>query len=207
MKALESLERARDVGVLDERLFYYAGVLYESQGLPDYAVAEYEKFLRHRSDDLETRLRLANTLYRIDEVDRSIEQYRLVLKSRPGDPLVSYNLATASRDKKNWADGLAALNPFLASGKAMPAGGHRLLGDLYLGSGDAAKALTEYEKERDRQGETLDVCLALATAAETLKKTDLAITYLTKALALDPTHRDARTRLRRLKQAVPPRRR
>lgn len=207
VKALESLERARDVGVLDERLFYYAGVLYESQGLPDYAVVEYEKFLRHQPNDLETRLRLANTLYRIDEVDRSIEQYRLVLKSRPGDPLVSYNLAVAYRDKKNWADGLAALNPLLASGKAMPAGGHRLLGDLYLGSGDAAKALTEYEKERDRQGETLDVCLALSTAAETLKKTDLAITYLTKALALDPTHRDARARLRRLKQAGPPRRR
>ncbi|MBP9127358.1 MAG: tetratricopeptide repeat protein [Elusimicrobia bacterium] len=207
VKALESLERARDLGVLDERLFYYAGVLYEAQGLPDYAVVEYEKFLRHRPDDLETRLRLANTLYRLDEVDRSIEHYRLVLKSRPGDPLVSYNLAMAYRDKKNWADGLAALNPFLVSGKPMPAGGHRLLGDLYLGSGNAARALSEYEKERELQGETLDVCLALATAAETLKKTDLAVSYWTKALALDPTHRDARARLRRLKQPVPARRR
>jgi tetratricopeptide (TPR) repeat protein len=44
VKGLEYLERARDLGALDERLFYYAGVMYEAQGLFDYAVPEYEKF-------------------------------------------------------------------------------------------------------------------------------------------------------------------
>lgn len=207
VKGLEYLERARDLGAIDDRLFYYAGVMYEAQGLPEYAVAEYEKFLRHHPDDVETRLRLANALYRMDDVDRSIDHYRRVLTARPGDPLVSYNLALAYRDKKRWDEGLTALKPFLDLGKPLPAGGHRLLGDLYLGSGSAEKALSEYEKERDLSGETLEVCLALAAAAETLKKTDLAVAYWNKALGQDPTHREARARLRRLKQPVPSRRR
>lgn len=207
VKGLEYLERARDLGALDERLFYYAGVMYEAQGLTDYAVPEYEKFLRRHPDDLETRLRLANLFYRMEELDKSIEAYRLVLVGQPNDPLVSYNLAMAFRDKKNWSEGLASLKPFLASGKPLPAGGHKLLGDLYRGAGDAQRAMKEYELERAYSDESAELASGMAQAAESLGRTDVAIDRWKKVLELEPSNREARKRLRKLNQPVPGRRR
>ncbi|MBK8575014.1 MAG: tetratricopeptide repeat protein [Elusimicrobia bacterium] len=175
VKGLEFLERARDLGALDERLFYYAGVMYNAQGLSEYAVPEFEKFLRWHPGDLEARLRLANVYYQMDELDKSIEAYRLVLEGKPNDLLVSYNLAMAYRDKKNWSEGLAALNAYLGSGKPLPAGGHKLLGDLYRGAGDARGALIEYEKERADSGESTDLASGMAAAHQSLGETDAAI--------------------------------
>ena len=207
VKGLEYLERARDLGALDERLFYYAGVMYESQGLSDYAVPEYEKYLRRHPDDLETRLRLANLFLRLEDVDKSIEAYRLVLAAQPNDPLVSYNLALAYREKKSWAEGLAALKPYLDAGKQLPAGGHKLLGDLNRGAGDAQRALSEYELERGASGDSAELAAGMALAAESLGQSDVAIERWNKVLELDPNNRDARTHLRKLKQPVPGRRR
>lgn len=203
VKGLEYLERARDLGALDERLFYYAGVMYETQNLLDYAVPEYEKYLRRHPGDLEARLRLANVFYRLEALDKSIEGYRLVLNGKPNDPLASYNLAMAYRDKKNWSEGLAALKPFLDSGKPLPVGGNKLLGDLYRGAGDPQRALNEYEKERAVSGESAELASGMAQAAESLGQMDVAIERWKKVLELDPTHRDARSHLRKLKQPVP----
>lgn len=207
VKGLEYLERARDLGALDDRLFYYAGVMYEAQNLADYAVSEYEKYLRWHPDDLETRLRLANVFYRLDELDKSIEAYRLVLAGKPNDPLVSYNLAMAHRDKKNWREGREALKPFLDFGIPLPVGGHKLLGDLTRGAGDPQQALAEYEKERAVSGDSADLASGMAHAAESLGRSDLAIERWNKVLELDPANREARARLRKLKQPVPGRRR
>ncbi len=207
VKGLEYLERARDLGALDERLFYYAGVMYEAQGLSDYAVPEYEKFLRRHPNDLETRLRLANLYYRMEELDKSIEAYRMVLVGQPNDPLVSYNLAMVYRDKKKWSEGLASLKPFLASGKPLPEGGHKLVGDLYRGVGDAHRALNDYELERTAYGESADLASGMAQAAESLGRTDVAIERWKKVIELDPSNREARARLRKLNQPVPGRRR
>jgi predicted Zn-dependent protease len=207
VKGLEYVERARDLGALDERLFYYAGVMYEAQGLSEYAVPEYEKYLRRHPEDLDTRLRLANLFYRMEELDKSIDAYRLVLASKLGDPLVSYNLAMAYRDKKSWADGLEALKPFLEGGTSLPSGGHKLLGDLYRGSGDAQRGLAEYEKELALSGESAELASGMAQADEDLHLIASAIERWQKVIQLDPNHREARIRLRRLKQPVPGRRR
>jgi tetratricopeptide (TPR) repeat protein len=150
---------------------------------------------------------LANAFYRTEELDKSIDAYHLVLAGQPNDPLVSYNLAMAYRDKKKWAEGLNSLTPFLASGKSLPAGGHKLLGDLYRGSGDAQRALVEYERERSSAGESPDLASGMAQAAESLGQRDLAIERWRRVAELDPTNREARTRLRKLNQPVPGRRR
>ncbi|MBI4396350.1 MAG: tetratricopeptide repeat protein, partial [Elusimicrobia bacterium] len=102
LSALEALERARDLGALDDRLFYYAATMYEATGLADYATPEYERFLRHRPEDAEARLRLGNLYYRTEELEKAIEQFRRVLAMRPEDPLVIYNLAMAHRDRGQW---------------------------------------------------------------------------------------------------------
>lgn len=92
---------ARDLGALDERLFYYAGVMGPGAGPHGLRLCPNTKnFSRRHPDDLETRLRLANLFYRMEELDKSIEAYRLVLVGQPNDPLVSYNLAMAFRGTK-----------------------------------------------------------------------------------------------------------
>jgi tetratricopeptide (TPR) repeat protein len=199
VKGLEHLERARDLGALDERLFYYAGVMYEGQGLSDYAIPEYEKYLRLHPEDLETRVRLANLYYRSDDFDKSIESYRAVLVETPNEPLVSFNLAMAYREKKKWEEGLTALKPFLELGIPLPVGGHQLLGDLYHGAGDPQRAWNAYEKDRVVSGESAALAARMATVAEKLGQKDLALERWKKVLAFDPNHRQARNRLRRLK--------
>lgn len=207
VKGLEYLEHARDLGALDERLFYYAGVMYETEGLSEYAVPEYERYLRRHPEDLETRLRLANLFYKMGELDKSIEAYRFVLAQKPNDLLVSYNLAFVFREKKSWAEGLSSLKPFFDSQKPFPVGGHKLLGDLYLGSGDAQRAMGEFEREQARSGENADLASSMAQAAESLGQKDVAVLCWNKVMAFDPANREARAHLRKLKQPVPGRRR
>ncbi len=153
------------------------------------------------------KLSMANLYYKTEDLDKSIEAYQLVLAEKPHDPLVSYNLAMAYRDKKSWSEGLASLKHFRETGQPLPAGGHHLLGDLYRGSGDAQRAMAEYERERANSGESADLATGMAYAAESLGRPDVAIQWWKKVAALDPANRIARTQLRKLKQPVPRRRR
>ncbi len=65
---LNAIEKARALGATSESLFYYAGVMDEAVGLPDYAANELSKYLRHHPDDYETQIRLANLLSGTKEV-------------------------------------------------------------------------------------------------------------------------------------------
>ena len=51
--SINALEKARSLGANSESLFYYAGVMYEALGLPDYAANELSKYLRHHPEDYE----------------------------------------------------------------------------------------------------------------------------------------------------------
>lgn len=207
MGALQLLERARHLGTLDERVFFYLGSMYESKGLPMDAADNYERHLRRHPEDLETRLRLGNLYYRLEDLDKSAAAYRRVLASRPGDPLVSFNLALVLRDKKQWSEGLSALAPFTEGGRSFPSGGWKLLGDLRRGAQAPVEALECYRKELEISGDSLDLALAMAAAHEDLKDADLAVRCWERVLQFDPDHREARAKLRRLKRPVPARRR
>ena len=65
---MNALEKARSLGATSESLFYYAGVMYEALGLPDYAVNELSKYLRHYPDDYDTQMRLANLSRAAEEI-------------------------------------------------------------------------------------------------------------------------------------------
>ncbi len=200
MGALQLVERARHLGSLDERAFYYLGAMYEAKGLPTDAADNYERHLRRFPEDVETRLRLGNLHYRLEDLEKSAAAYRAVLAARPGDPLVSYNLALVLRDKKAWTEGLDALRPFTQNARSLPSGGHKLLGDLWRGAGNPAAAVENYDKELSASGESVDLLSALALAREDLKETDAAIAAWERVQALDKDHREARARLRRLKK-------
>lgn len=206
MGALQLLERARHLGALDERAFFYLGAMYEAKGLPTDAADNFERHVRRFPEDVETRLRLGNLYYRLEDLDKSVAAFRSVLASRPGDPLVSYNLALVLKEKKAWTDGLEALRPFTQSGQPLPAGGHKLLGDLWRGAGNPAAALESYNKEGAASGESVDLWAATALAHEDLKDKTAAVAAWERVLALDKNHREARARLRRLSSGGAPRR-
>lgn len=205
-EALKSLEKARDLGALDERLFYYAGVMYEAENLPEFAVTDFERYAHRHPDDMEIRLRLGNLYYRLDDLDKSAEAYRRVLARQPGDPLVSFNLAYVLRDRKNWEEALEALKPFLEGGRAWPTGGRKLLGDIRRGMGDPRQALVEYQQEWTASGDSADLAAAMAAAEEEVGETGSAIERWKQVLRLDPKNSEAKRRLRVLNRALKTRR-
>jgi tetratricopeptide (TPR) repeat protein len=204
--ALKTLEKARELGALDERLFYYAGVMYEAENLPDFAVTDFERYLNRHPDDLEIQLRLGNLYYRLEDLDKSIDAYRKVLAKQPDDALVSFNLAFVLRDRKNWTEALDALKPFTDGGRSMPTGGHKLLGDIRRGLGDPRQALEEYKIELATSGDSADLAAAMAASEEEVGDTGSAIDRWKQVLRLDPKNSEAKRRLRALNRALKSRR-
>jgi tetratricopeptide (TPR) repeat protein len=202
MGALEALEKARDLGALDDRLFYYAGVMYEAKGLHDYARADYERFLRHHPEDLEVRLRLGNLYYRIEEFDKAIHQYERVLEKKPDDPLVAMNLAMVYRDRERWPEGVRLLEKVLNRGQRLPEGGHKVLGDLYRGAGDVRRALEHYQVELTRQKEDPDLWEAMAAAYEHIEDWPQALAAWDRVADLSPKSGKARQKVRQLQRKV-----
>lgn len=202
VQGLENLERARDLGALDDRLFYYAGVMYEAEGLVDYARPEYERFLRHHPADQEARLRLGNLYYRVEDLDRAIEQYEKILAARPTDPLVTYNLALAYRDKERWQDGLRVLDEAVKAGKALPDGDQKLFGDLYRGAGDLPKAMEHYNLALSHQKDDPGLWESMALSYEDMKDYDQALTAWKRVQEMNPKHKKAKDKVRQMQRKV-----
>jgi len=108
--ALNALEKAQRLGIVDNHLFYYAGVMYESIGLTSYAIPEYQRFLRHYPNDYEVSLRLANAYFRERKLDAAIGQYTHIVKFWASDSTALLNRAIAYGEKREWDK---ALNDFM----------------------------------------------------------------------------------------------
>lgn len=206
LDCIENGDRALSLGALDDRLFYFTGACYEAKGLFDYAAQNFEKFLRHHPDDLEVRLRLGNLYYRMDDPfqEKAAESYRKVLVQRPGDALVSFNLAVLLRDRQLWQEGLDVLTPILARDKTLPAGGFRVLGDLYYGLKDLDRSLEAYREEIKRSPDDADLLAAAAQVHDDAGRTADALATWNRVLDLNPRNKQAlakvRTLTRRLRQ-------
>jgi tetratricopeptide (TPR) repeat protein len=196
----EHAERALALGALDARLFYYAAMVYEAKALNLRAAEAFEKYLRNRPEDQETRLRLGNLYYRMGELEKASAAFRKVLEARPGDPLTSFNLALTLRDREQWAEGLSLLAPLLERDKTLPVGGFRVLGDFHRGLKAPAQAVEAYQKELERSPEDPDILQALAFAWEDAGNIDEAIAAWKRVSAANPKNTKAGTRLRALAQ-------
>lgn len=199
---LEALERARELGALDDRLFFYAGVMYEAKGLLDYARPEFERFLRHHPGDVETRLRLGNLYYKIDELDKAIEQYQKVLEQKPDDPLVAFNLAVAYRDREKWNEGLELLNRVIQSRRRLPAGENKLLGELYIGAGKPAQALESFQAELTQNQGDPELWQQMARIYEQQGDLTQALAHWQRASDLLPKDRKIRDKVYTLSRKV-----
>lgn len=102
--ALNALEKAKDSGALDKRVFYYLGRLYGNLGLTQFAAAEYEKFLRHEPKNAEVKLELAKHYYELGSFTKCAALYEELLDEAPRAMagLIRENLVLVSFKLGDW---------------------------------------------------------------------------------------------------------
>jgi len=145
--AMNALEKARALGATSESLYYYAGVMYEALGLPDYAVNELTKYSRHRPDDYETQMHLANLLALQKKYDDAYRLYQELAKRTAGDPTLWFNFALVSKEKNDLDGALAAFGKLHKLVKALPEGGLYQEGEVWRLKGSDDKAMALYQQE------------------------------------------------------------
>jgi tetratricopeptide (TPR) repeat protein len=145
--AMNSLDKARALGATDDHLFYYAGVMYEALGLPDYASNELEKYLRHHPNEYETTIRLANLYFRQKRLDEAYALYNDANHAWPKDATAWFNLAIIHKEKGNYPEALKCLEEVSNIAGRLPAGGLYQEGEIYRLKGDQALALQKYQQE------------------------------------------------------------
>jgi tetratricopeptide (TPR) repeat protein len=147
VEAMNALDKARDLGATSEHLFYYAGVMYDALGLPDYAVNELSKYLRHRPNDYETMIRLGNLYFRQKKVDEALAMYKEALHAWPQDATAWFNYAIINKEKGNYPVALTSLDQVKKIAGRLPEGGSFEEGEIYRLSGDNARAFQSYQQE------------------------------------------------------------
>lgn len=165
IEAMNALNRARKLGATDESLFYYAGVMYDALNLPDYAIDELQKFLRHNPDDYDASVRLANLYFKESKTAEAEALYRRALRHWPKDPTVWFNYAVVSKDLNHADEAVRALEQVkkLTSGQ-LPIGGYFVEGEIDRLKGDDDAAITAYQHETSLHNTYLPAFEALEQA-------------------------------------------
>lgn len=199
--AAADFERAREGGLLEPKLFYYLGAVYQGLGLYDFAEAEYARYLNNRPGDAETRLSLAKIAYIRGDYAAAEEMYAGLAAERPRDPLVLENQALAAwKNGGAWAEPLAAL---------------RALGDRYSGRADLAEGLIAHGSGDHARAAGLlagaaaspaagadlpEIWRRLADSRRRLKDDAGAAAALRELLRLEPGDKEASALLARLEK-------
>jgi tetratricopeptide (TPR) repeat protein len=147
VEALNALEKARALGATSDHLFFYAGVMYDALGLPDYAINELTKYLRHHPNDYETTIRLANLHFKIKRYDQAQTLYKDALRAWPKDATAWYNYGLVSKEKGDYTLALECLERVEKIAGHLPAGGTYERGEIARLQGDKEKAMQLYEQE------------------------------------------------------------
>lgn len=142
--AINALEEARRLGALDPRIFFYLGVMYQSEGLYSFAVAEYQKFLRNRPGDSEARLLLAKLEYQDGQFEDAAAQYRRLLPTHPRDPVVMENLALTLWKLRRDDEAVALLKEVGGSDPLVSRRAHYYLGQIAFEKKDYKQALRDF---------------------------------------------------------------
>ena len=162
--ALNALDHARSLGATSESLFYYAGVMYESLGLPDYALNEFAKYLRHYPDDYETQVHLANLFAAQKKYEESYRLYQALSKSNPQDPTLWFNFGIVSKEKGDLDGARKCFDKVSQLVKPLPEGGLYQEGEIERLKGSDAQAMALYHQELSLHPEYLPALTALEAA-------------------------------------------
>ncbi len=161
---LNALEKARSLGATSETLFYYGGVMYEALGLPEYAMNELSKYLRHHPEDYETQIRLANLLAQQKRVDDAYKLYGKLSERWPHDATLWFNFGIVSKDKGDLDGALACFNKVLKLAKELPEGGLYQEGEVARLKGSDDQAISFYQQELKSHPRYLPALSALEAA-------------------------------------------
>lgn len=187
--ALNALEKARSLGATSDEFFYYAGVMYDALGLPDYAAHELAKYFRRHPHDYEARARLANAYFHGRRYDEALELYQQAIRHRPKDSTVWFNYAIVSKEKGNLDEAQAALSQTKVLAGVLPVGGLFQEGEIARLKGSEEKAIALYQQELAAYPDFMPAWTALEAAQRRAKQWKEA--------------RNTRQRIEELKKAKP----
>jgi tetratricopeptide (TPR) repeat protein len=177
--AMNALEKARSLGATDAALFFYAGVMYEALGLPDYAINDLQRYLRHRPDDYEAQIRLANLFFRTGADDAAYQQYQQAIKEWPKDATVLFNYAVVCVKKGDTANAERALADVRQLAGSLPVGGLFQEGEIARLKGSDDHAIEFYQQEIAQHPDYLPALEALDAALR--RKGDLKTSHEVRA--------------------------
>jgi len=202
--AIASLEKARQLGLADERLFYYLGVMYQGVGLYDFAGEEYRKFLRNRPGDFEVSMRLAKLDYAALRFPEAVRGYEALRLKYPKKRLVLENLILALwKNNQDYSNVLLELRG-LGREAAFRADYTEGLIAYELKDHPRAARLFRAVLENAEYGALIDRAGAywmLGDSAMKQKDSDGAFAAFTELLKLNPSHEEAKSLLARLEKA------
>lgn len=203
--AIADLEKARQLGLSDDRLFYYLGVMYQGVGLYDFACDEYRKFLRNHPDDFEISMRLAKLDYAAGRFPDAVRDYEILELKYPKTPVVLENLVLARwKNNQDYSKAILALKDL---------GDEAVFRAIYT-EGRIAYELKNYSKAAAAFKSTLanaeysslidqaQTYWMLGDSSLKLKDDDGAFSAFSALLKLNPAHEEAKLLLARLGKAA-----
>jgi len=162
---LNALDKAREMGATQESLFYYAGIMDQTLGLPDYAINELSKYLRHHPDDYETLVRLGNLYFSEKKFDEARVIYKAALAQWPKDPTAWFNYAVVSKEQGQLDEALDSLERVRKLAGHLPEGGYYQQGEILRLKGSQEAAMQSYQQELAANPNSIPTLEALELAA------------------------------------------
>lgn len=205
IEAISDLETARSRGLADIRVFYYLGRMYQAEGLYDFALEEYRRFLNNRPGDFEVRMLAGKLLFSSGQYAQAVKEYETLKAALPENVLVLENLALSrwknKQDPKPVIDILRGLGA-----EAVFRAGY-VSGLMAYESKDYAAAAPLLERaagESPRYPDFSDmagVYRMLSDSYVKLKSEAKAVSALGELLKINPADDEARSLLARLSRA------
>lgn len=196
--ALNSLNRASDLGACDDRTFYYSGIMYEEIGLLDLSTSQYQKFLRLHPDNIYIRIHLANSFKKAKEFDSALNEYLLAQTHSPRDPVIHFNIGWLYIEKEMYDEALKSFTKAFEISPDLPKI-HHAFGSVFLKQDKTDMALAEFLLELDADPKSLEANLDLARAYEKTNNKEKAKKAWETVLGLDPNNAEAKKKLQSTK--------
>lgn len=194
-RAINSLERARDLGASDPNLFAVLGQLYEKNGIVEEAILNYKRYLAHYPKDREYRIRLSNIYFYLEQIDEAIDELENIYRFYSRDPVILLNLTRCYLKKGLVEDAAEKMSDLEAVSSQLPPEGNYLLGELALAKENYSQAVIAYQKELNLNQNFIPAYIGLAKAYEKSNNKEEAIRTWKKVIQLDPNNKEAKESL------------
>lgn len=112
-------------------------------------------------NSLRDHLELADTLYRVGDVDQAIDEYRIALKLKPDSAKTHMQLGVASMTKQDWRTAMVELKEAIRLDPDLTQA-HYNLGTVYYTTGNLKGAIQAYQRALELQNHFPDARYRLA---------------------------------------------